>query len=114
ESSAVIRDDAVTCAQKSWHLLLPRSATEWISVDEDHGFTRPVILIIEVDVPGVFCTNINVRHSSSPFLFCAPLLIPVLRSICPIKRTSARQCSGKTVELHVLFVLQSHRRCLNI
>src|SRR5258706_1832691 len=62
ESSSVIIDDTVTCIQKNWHLLLPGGTAQRISVNQDDGTTRTVILVVEVDVAGVFLPDRNVWH----------------------------------------------------
>src|SRR6266568_8039797 len=64
KASAVIGDDTVTSFQKNWHLLLPRSAVEWIPVDQHDRLARPVVLIIEFDVARVFFADSNKRHLS--------------------------------------------------
>ena len=66
ETSAVVGDDTVTCSQESWHLLFPRSTAQWISMDKDNGLTRTVVLVVEIDVAGIFLTDINVWHRDSP------------------------------------------------
>ena len=68
ESSAVIRDDTVTRRQKRCDLLLPGGAAQWISVDKDNGVTRAMVLIIEIDVAGVFRTDRSEWHRDSPRL----------------------------------------------
>src|SRR5260370_16860535 len=74
EPSPVIRDDAVTRFQKARDLLLPGSTAQRISVDQDDGLTRAVVLIVQIHVAGVFLTNPDVWHSdTSPFwLFIVP------------------------------------------
>src|SRR3989442_8077762 len=67
KASAVIGDDTVTCFQKNWHLLLPGSTAQWISVNRDDWITGDVLLIVEIDVAGVFLADINVWHLDSPF-----------------------------------------------
>jgi len=57
ETSAVIGDDPVTCSQKDRDLLLPRSTAQRISVNKNNRVTRAMVLIIEIDVAGVFRTN---------------------------------------------------------
>jgi hypothetical protein len=52
----------VTRGQKHRDLLLPGSAAQGISVDKDYGLTRAVVLIVEIDVAGVFLTDSNVWH----------------------------------------------------
>ena len=68
ETSAIISNDAVTSSQESWHLLFPGSAAQWVSVNKDNRLTRTVVLIVKVDVAGVFFTDINVWHRDSPSL----------------------------------------------
>src|SRR5882762_4816588 len=60
EPSAVIGDDTVPRSQKRWNLLLPRGGIQWISMDKDDGVARAMIFIVEIDVTGVFLTDINV------------------------------------------------------
>src|SRR6266853_100513 len=62
EPSAVIGDDAVPLSEKLWDLLLPRSTAQWIPVDQNYGVTRAVIFVVEIDLAGVFLTDINVWH----------------------------------------------------
>ncbi|MGA7623808.1 MAG: hypothetical protein WCA91_09525 [Candidatus Acidiferrales bacterium] len=50
EPSAVICDDTVACAQQDQHLLFPRSAAQWISVNQHNRLTGAVVLVVEVDV----------------------------------------------------------------
>jgi len=52
----------MTCGQKHRDLLLPGGAAQGISVDKDYGVTRAMIFIVQIDVTGVFLTDINVRH----------------------------------------------------
>ena len=68
ESSAVIRDDTVSRRQKRCDLLLPGSATQWISVNKNNRVTRAMVLIIEIDVAGVFRTDRSEWHIDSPRL----------------------------------------------
>src|SRR5262249_47880802 len=67
ESAAIIGDDAVAGGQKRRHLLLPGSATEGTSVDEDNRDARAVVLIIEIDISGVFLSDRGVWHVSFSF-----------------------------------------------
>ena len=62
ETSAVIGNDAVPCVQKNWHLLLPRSTAQRISMDKYYSITRAMIFVIEFDVCGVFFPDICVWH----------------------------------------------------
>ena len=62
ESSTVIGDDTMTRGQKCGGLLLPGSAVQRISVDQDHRLTRAVILIIQIDIAGVFFPDGDVWH----------------------------------------------------
>src|SRR5664280_3020094 len=68
ESSAVIGDDTVSRRQKRCDLLLPGSATQWISVNKNNRVTRAMVLIIEIDVAGVFRTDRSEWHIDSPRL----------------------------------------------
>src|ERR1039457_6559754 len=68
EPSAVIRDDTVSRLQKRCDLLLPGSATQWISVNKDNPVTRAMVLLIEIDVAGVFRTDRSEWHRDSPRL----------------------------------------------
>ena len=60
ESSAIIGDDTMASSQKHRDLLLPGSTAQWISVDKDNRLTCTVVLIVEIDVAGVFFFDINV------------------------------------------------------
>src|ERR1700679_4281656 len=66
ETSAIIGNDAVTRSQKHRGLLLPGSAAQRISVDQDNRLTRAVVLavvlIVKIDVAGVFFPDSNVWH----------------------------------------------------
>src|ERR1700735_1371841 len=62
ESSAIISNDTVTRSQKHCGLLLPGSAAQRITVDQNDRLTRAVVLIIEIDVAGVFLSDSNVWH----------------------------------------------------
>src|SRR5438552_1077514 len=46
----------------------PRTA-QWISVDKDDWVTRTVVLIIEIDIAGVFLSDINIWHGTPPSVF---------------------------------------------
>src|SRR5664279_2723220 len=80
ESSAIIGDDTVTRGQKHWDLLLPGSTAQRISVDEDNWLTRAVVLIVEINVAGVFLPDSNVWHSDSPLRIC--VRVDVLDRFC--------------------------------
>src|ERR1700721_2229534 len=67
ESSAIIGNDTVTRSQKYCGLLLPGSAAQRITVDQDDRLTRAVVLLVEIDVAGVFLPDSNVWHK---FLLC--------------------------------------------
>src|ERR1700688_58423 len=66
EPSAVVGDDAATRCQKHRQLLFPGSAAQRISVDEDHGVTRAMVFIVEINLSGVFFSDVNVGHRGSP------------------------------------------------
>src|ERR1039458_2962141 len=68
EPSAVIRDDTVSRLQKRCDLLLPGSATQWISMNKDNRVTRAMVLLIDIDVAGVFRTDRSEWHRDSPRL----------------------------------------------
>jgi hypothetical protein len=59
EPSAVVGDDPMARLQKDRKLLLPRSAAQRISVDQNHGVTGAVIFVIELDVTRVFFPDCN-------------------------------------------------------
>ena len=52
----------VTRSQKRRDLLLPGSAAQRISVDKHNRHTRAVVLIVEIDVAGVFLPDSDVWH----------------------------------------------------
>jgi hypothetical protein len=52
----------VTRVQENRRLPLPGSTAERISVDKDNGLTGAVVLVVEVDVAGVFLPDSKVRH----------------------------------------------------
>ena len=62
EPSAIVGDDAVTRGQKRRGLLLPGSAAQRISVDKDNRLTRAVVLVVEIDVAGVFLPDSDLWH----------------------------------------------------
>ena len=62
KSSAIIGDDTMTRSQKRRALLLPGSAAQRISVDKDNRLTRAVVLVVEIDVAGVFLPDSDVWH----------------------------------------------------
>ena len=66
--SAVVGDDTVTRSEKHWDLLLPGSTAQRISMDQDYGITRAMIFIVEFDLAGIFLTDINVWHCTSPLV----------------------------------------------
>src|ERR1035441_6430659 len=49
---------------------IERWAMERISVDKDNRLTRAVVLIVKIDVAGVFLPDSNVWHSDSPLHIC--------------------------------------------
>src|SRR5690349_4395654 len=67
ESPAIVRDDSVSGIHQSGELLLPGSSAQGVSMDQNHGLTRSVVLIIELDAAGVFFSDCHIRHGSSPF-----------------------------------------------
>src|SRR5215469_6695977 len=68
ESSAVVGDDALTRLQKDRNLLLPGCTVERVAMDQNYRVTGPVVLVIELDVTGVFFTDRNIRHGGPPFV----------------------------------------------
>src|SRR5437867_8108296 len=76
KSTAVIGDDAVAPLQECGHLFLPGSAAERIAVNQDDGVTGTMIFVIELDVTGVFFSDLYKWHglASSSFPFgCAKI-----------------------------------------
>src|SRR5580700_153242 len=67
EASSVVGDDPVTSLQQDGKLFLPRSATQWVSVDQDNGLPRAVVFVVKLDVARIFFSDSNVRHFESPF-----------------------------------------------
>src|SRR5437764_4418844 len=63
ETAAVIEDDAMTCGEKHRNLLFPGSTVERISMNQNHRMARTVILIVKLDVRGIFLTDSDVRHN---------------------------------------------------
>src|ERR1019366_508404 len=90
EPSAVIRDDTVSRLQKRGDLLLPGSTTQWISVNKDNRVTRAMVLIIEIDVAGVFRTDRGEWHRDSPRL-SAGWRVMVVGWAIEIGRASCRE-----------------------
>jgi hypothetical protein len=58
ESSAVIGDDALTGLQKDRNLLPPGGPAQWVAMDQNYRVSGPVVLVMELDVTGVFLTNV--------------------------------------------------------
>ena len=65
ESPTVIGDYAMTRGQKRGGLLLLGCAVQWIPVDQNDRSTRTVVLIIQIDIAGVFLPDGYVWHCGS-------------------------------------------------
>src|SRR5271157_2074227 len=68
EASAVVGNDPVTRFQKNRYLLLPGSTAQRVSVYQDDGLARAVILIVKIEFTRIFFSNRSVWHWFSPFL----------------------------------------------
>ena len=62
KAAAVIGDDAVSGLQQDTFLLLPGVSVQWVSVDQDDRLPGAVILVVDVDVVGVFLANGDRGH----------------------------------------------------
>jgi hypothetical protein len=58
----------VTRGQQSRSLLFPGSAAQRPTVDKHNGLTRAEVLVIEIDIAGIFLTNSNEWHWGFSFL----------------------------------------------
>jgi hypothetical protein len=64
EPAAVVRNDSITRIEQSQKLLVPRASALWIAVDENHGRTRTVILVVQIDRSRVFYADCDGGHPS--------------------------------------------------
>jgi len=67
KSPAVIGDDAITGFQKNGYLPLPGAPAQRITMDQDHRLPSAVVLIVEINVAGVFLADSNVGHCHPPY-----------------------------------------------
>jgi hypothetical protein len=58
----------MTRSQQGRGLFLPGSAAQRPTVDEHDGLTRAEVLVIEIDIAGIFLTNSNEWHWGFSFL----------------------------------------------
>jgi hypothetical protein len=66
KAAAVVGDDAVSGVQQDAFLLFPGVPVQWVSVDQDNRLPGAVILVVEVDVVGVFFSDGDDGHGG-PF-----------------------------------------------
>src|SRR5471030_1931105 len=90
EASAIVRDDAATSLQQDRHLLLPGTAAERPAVDQDDRLTGTVVFVVEIDVAGVFRTDLNVWHKRSSLQDSIMLESPLRRRGGEYGRATAR------------------------
>jgi hypothetical protein len=88
EPSAVISDHPVTRSQKHRELLLPGGTVQRISVDQNYRIARAMILIVQIDVTGVFFANIiwlpfenKIKVKANKEMFINEIIIEGLLSI---------------------------------
>ena len=67
-AAAVMGDAAVAAGGQEEHLVLQGVRAERPAVAEDDGLSAAPVLVVELDVAGIFFANSNVRHRHSPFL----------------------------------------------
>src|SRR5262249_21057176 len=62
EAASFVGDDPIAALEKDGHLLVPRTTTEWIAVDEDDRSARAVVFVVQVDRSRVLLTNRDRGH----------------------------------------------------
>jgi hypothetical protein len=66
-ATPVIGDDAVPDGEQLCFLLLPGPPVGQVTVDQDDGRARPVVLVVDPDVGGVLPADRDVRHHEPAF-----------------------------------------------
>ena len=69
-AAAVMGDAAVAAGGQKHHLVFPGVRAQRPAVAEDDGLSAAPVLVVELDVAGIFLTDSNVWHWKSSFLYC--------------------------------------------
>ena len=67
-AAAVMGDAAVSAGGQKEHLVFQGVRAQRPAMAEDHGLSAAPVLVVELDVAGIFFADSNVRHRHSPFL----------------------------------------------
>ena len=67
-AAAVMGDAAIAARRQKEHLVLEGVRAERPAVAEDDRLSAAPVLVVDLDVGGIFLTDCNVRHRYSPFV----------------------------------------------
>src|SRR5262245_18544763 len=67
-TATIMGDATVAAGCEEEHLVFPGVCTQWPAMTEDYGLSAAPVLIIDLNVAGIFFAHGNVWHSRSPFL----------------------------------------------
>src|SRR4029077_20200710 len=67
-AAPVVGYDAIAVLEEEQHLRVPVIGRQRPAVAEDDGLSAAPVVVVEIDVTGVFFSDSNVGHSILPFL----------------------------------------------
>src|SRR4029077_6937695 len=65
EAAAVVGDDTMAGVEQHGELFVPGTAAQRVAVNQDDRLSRPVVLVMQLDVARVLLSDLDVRHPAS-------------------------------------------------